>query len=215
MEFNVEKYQNQLKTKELGRRIISLNTVDSTNNYAAILEKESKTGLGGTVIISEKQTAGRGKFDKKWLSPPGGLWFTVIIKSSLPEKYLPNITLITAYAIAFTLREKYHIPVNIKWPNDIYYQKHKVAGILTEVEKFKNKLYLNIGIGINVNVDIRDLYEYSKHSTSIKKIKGAEINRENFLAEILLSFEDSYNDFALTKNFKPIFKKIEKILFYE
>lgn len=215
MEFNVEKYQGQLKTKEWGRRIICLNTVDSTNNYAAILEKESKTSLDGTVIISEKQTAGRGKFDKKWLSPPGGLWFTVIIESGIPEKYLPNITLITAYVVASTLRKKYHIPVSIKWPNDIYYKNYKVAGILTEVEKFEDRLYLNIGIGINVNVDIRDLHEYSTDSTSIKKIKGAEINRENFLAEILCGFEDTYNDFALTNDFKTIFKKIEKILFYK
>ena len=171
--------------------------------------------LNGTVIISEIQTHGRGRFNRTWLSPAGGLWFTIILTPHLMDKDLPKITLITAISISEILREDYNIQIYVKWPNDIYYKRSKLCGILTEIEKVEEIIFLNIGIGINVNLNTDDLKLYGGRATSIKSATGKEVEREILLSKILYNFEKYYEYYVQTKDLKTIFNKMEKFFTYE
>ena len=215
--FNIDRYKKLLKTDNLGRNIIYLKAVDSTNSYASRILKNKTRGNkihDGTLILAETQEKGRGVRERQWLSPPGGLWFTLIIKTTLDRKELPEVTLIAAYSAAVILNRLYDIEVIIKWPNDLYYKKTKLGGILTEVEEINKDIFLIIGIGINVNINIDDLSPYNNESTSIRTILGKDIEREKLLTEILLEFEKDYIYYCKTEDFKSIFKKIEGILDY-
>ncbi|MBC8389770.1 MAG: biotin--[acetyl-CoA-carboxylase] ligase [Actinobacteria bacterium] len=216
--FNLDKYKKFLETDHIGKNIIYLKKVDSTNNFASNLiinKEESQKSLNGTVVLAETQEKGKGRLERVWISPEGGLWFTIILKTRLEEKNLPEVTLIAAYSIAAVLDTEYKIKAIIKWPNDIYYEKLKLGGILTEVEKINSNIYLIIGIGINANLDTEDLAPFGKKSVSIKTILGKDIEREYFLSKILLNFERDYKYYSQTRDFKTLFKKIEKILNYD
>ena len=215
--FNLDRYKKYLETDYIGKNIIYLKKVDSTNNFASQLinSKNGKYGnLDGAVVLAETQKKGKGRLERVWLSPRGGLWFTLILRTTLEEKKLPEVTLIAAYSVASVLDTEYSLKAIIKWPNDIYYRKSKLGGILTEVEKINNDIFLIIGIGINANLDIVDLAPLIKESASIKIILGKDIEREYLLSKILLGFEMNYKYYSSTKDFKTIFKKIEKILTY-
>jgi BirA family biotin operon repressor/biotin-[acetyl-CoA-carboxylase] ligase len=214
--FNLDKYYKSLKTVYMGRRLVYLKTAGSTNSYAYDLIRKRKEKLNGnlneTVVLAEIQKKGRGRLQKEWISPEGGLWFSIILETSLEPKDLVEVTLIAAYSIANILDRDYNIDTAIKWPNDIYYKKQKLSGILTEAEKKKDITYLITGIGLNVNLAKEDLDPYSKEATSIKIILGRDIERETLLAKILFDFEKDYEYYSNTKDFKTIFKKIEKRL---
>ena len=215
--FNLDRYNKYLETDHIGRNIIYLKKVDSTNNFASHLiksKKEKYESLDGTVILAETQEKGRGRLERIWLSPSGGLWFTILLRTELKEKELPEVTLIAAYSVASVIDGQYGINAVIKWPNDIYYRQSKLGGILTEVEKVDGSVFLIIGIGINANLDVADFAPLIKESTSIKIISGKDIEREQLLSKILLDFEKNYSYCSQTKDFKTIFKKIEKILTY-
>ena len=209
--FDLDRYNKYLETDHIGKNIIYLKKVDSTNNFASQLiksKKEKYESLDGTVVLAETQEKGRGRLERIWLSPSGGLWFTIILRTGLKEKELPEVTLIAAYSVASVLDGQYGINAIIKWPNDIYFRQSKLGGILTEVEKINDIVFLIIGIGINANLDVADIAPLIKESTSIKIISGKDIEREQLLSKILLDFEKNYSYYSQTKDFKTIFKKI-------
>ncbi len=214
--FNLDKYNESLKTDYVGRNLVYLKNTESTNSFASeLINKRGKNhdgSLKGTVILAETQKRGKGRFERKWISPAGGLWFTIILETCLEPKNLIEVTLIASYSIINILDRDYSINSTIKWPNDIYYDKLKLGGILTEVEKITNITYLIIGIGLNVNLTKGDLTPYDRKSTSIKIILGKDIGRETLLSKILFNFEADYKYYSQTKDFKTIFKKIEKKL---
>ncbi|HEY4663032.1 MAG TPA: biotin--[acetyl-CoA-carboxylase] ligase [Candidatus Humimicrobiaceae bacterium] len=215
--FDLDRYNKYLETDHIGKNIIYLKKVDSTNNFASQLiksKKEKCENLDGTIVLAETQEKGRGRLERIWLSPSGGLWFTIILRTALKEKELPEVTLIAAYSVASVIYREYGINAIIKWPNDIYFRQSKLGGILTEVEKINDIVFLIIGIGINANLDVADIAPLIKESTSIKIISGKDIEREQLLSKILLDFERNYGYYARTTDFKTIFKKIEKILTY-
>ncbi|GAI94022.1 unnamed protein product, partial [marine sediment metagenome] len=127
--FNLDKYKKSLETNYIGKNIIYLKKTDSTNNFASKLIKKrsnlKNSPLEGTVVLAETQGKGKGRLERVWISPEGGLWFTIILKTGLEEKNLPEVTLIAAYSIAAVLDTEYSIKAIIKWPNDIYYERLK------------------------------------------------------------------------------------------
>ncbi|MEA2015921.1 MAG: biotin--[acetyl-CoA-carboxylase] ligase [Actinomycetota bacterium] len=215
--FSVSRYKELLKTKIIGRDIIHLKEVDSTNNYALyfIKKKKIKKSYNGTVIIAETQKRGRGRQERLWVSPPGGLWFTIMLEAGLEEKKLPEITLIAAYSAASVLNKKFGIRANIKWPNDIYYCSSKLGGILTEAERIKSSIFLIVGMGINVNNSIKPISSLGTNPTSTRIILGKEIERENLLSNILYEFENQYDYYLKTEDFNSTFDQIKKILNYD
>jgi BirA family transcriptional regulator, biotin operon repressor / biotin---[acetyl-CoA-carboxylase] ligase len=216
---DINEIQKKLSAVIIGKTLICLETVDSTNAYAARIVKDSNKAPrlqehNGTVVISETQTSGRGMLGRKWFSPSGGIWMTIILQPELKIQDLSKMTLLAASAIVETLVKNYKISLNIKWPNDIYYSKKKLSGILAESEKINDSTYLIIGIGINVNNDFTDCKDEDLNAVSLKEITGKHIIRNFLIAEILNEFETLYSYYRKTLDFKAIFKKIEHIITY-
>lgn len=138
-------------------RLWCLSTVDSTNAAARRLAEEGAPG--GTVVIAEEQTRGRGRRNRSWSSDPGkGIWFSLLLR---PENICPSLcaplALVAAVSLARTLRVETGLPVKVKWPNDLLLKEKKVCGILTELKGEPDRVdYLILGAGLNVNHQVKD-----------------------------------------------------------
>lgn len=176
--------------------IIRYNTIDSTNKEA---KRQIPSRQEGTVIISEEQTQGKGRLGRNWASTKGkGIWMSIILEPETSMDYMMGITSIGAAAVNMALGDM-DIPSKIKWPNDIIVDGKKVCGILTEVVQTLNGcFYAIIGIGINVNQDIVDFSkELHFKASSLKIIKGYDIDRELLLMNVLSRFRELYMKFKL------------------
>ena len=216
---DINEIQKNLTSGIIGKTLIRLETVDSTNTYASGIINDPNKILqipeyNGIVVISETQTKGRGRLDRKWFSPPGGIWMTIILQPNLEMIDLSKITLLSASAIAETLIKSYKLSLNIKWPNDIFFNGRKLSGILAESEKVSDVIYLIIGIGINVNNDFSNYKNENLSAVSLKEITGRQINRNLLIARILNEFEVQYIYYTKKLDFSSIFKKIENIMIY-
>ncbi|UTB33215.1 MAG: biotin--[acetyl-CoA-carboxylase] ligase [Methanobacterium sp. ERen5] len=184
-----------LKTNVIGHDIHYFNEVDSTNEVAKYLAEEGAEE--GTVVVAETQNKGKGRRGKTWISPPGGIWMSVILRPEIPPHRASQLTLVTGVVVAKTIKEELNIDVGIKWPNDILIGDKKVCGILTEVNATLDKVkYLVVGIGIDMNVDVPMLpSDLQKGATSLKNELDTEINGALLVQRFLLKFENIYSDF--------------------
>jgi BirA family biotin operon repressor/biotin-[acetyl-CoA-carboxylase] ligase len=136
----------------LGKPLIHLQTVDSTNNYALALARQPDTA-GGTVILADFQTDGRGQGKNRWQSEAGlNLLFSIILRPvTVPAYRQFYLSMAVATGITASLK-RLGIPAQVKWPNDILVHGKKIAGILIENTIMGPNLYTSvIGIGLNVN----------------------------------------------------------------
>ena len=182
-----------LKTGIIGKEIKYFKETESTN----IIAREI-AGLfdEGTVVIAESQTGGRGRLGRKWISPEGGIWLSIILKPKIQPLYAPRITLLAGVTVTRTIRSL-GLPAKIKWPNDILINGKKVCGILTEIGAEADMIdYIVVGIGIDANVDTESFpEEFRNSSTSLEKELGHDINRIEFVQRLLLEFETHYLKF--------------------
>lgn len=145
-----------LKTTTLGREIDCFEEIPSTNDYARTRIREGAED--GVIILARRQTAGRGRMQRIWESPEGGIWMTVILKPHLALADAAKLTLSTGVALARVCRELYGLKFQLKWPNDLVYEGQKCAGILGEVVGEWNTVQtLILGVGINANLKRKDL----------------------------------------------------------
>ena len=182
-----------LKTKVIGKDIKYFKETESTN----IIAREIAASVGeGTIVIAESQTAGRGRMGRKWISPEGGIWLSIILKPRIEPVYAPRITLLAGVSVAKTM-QGFGLPAKIKWPNDVLINGKKVCGILTEIGAEVDIIdYLVVGIGIDANVDTGTFpEEFRDNSTSLEKEIGHKINRVEFVQKLLEEFEDLYTKF--------------------
>lgn len=171
---------------EIGRDIIFLDTVDSTNRIA--MEIGDKGALHGTVVIADCQTKGRGRLGRTWVSPPGSnIYMSIILRPVLEPKNAPILTIMASVASANALRNVTGLPIGIKWPNDLMASDKKLGGILSETRSINSRIIFSvIGIGINVNSGLEDLPpDLRAIATSIKNETGREESRANLIANIL------------------------------
>jgi len=188
-----EKIKQGLKTQFMGKKIFFFKDTHSTNDIAK--ELASKGAEAGTVVISEKQSNGRGRLGRRWLSPAGGLWFSIILKPRIKPNEVFKLTFLTAVVVVKTLRKKFKLNAQIKWPNDILINGKKVCGVLSEIitnlSGFIN--FVIIGIGINANIDLNSFPKRLRFSvTSIRSELKKEIDREDFLCSLLMELENYY-----------------------
>ena len=198
--------KQKLKTQFIGNHIVLFKDIPSTNEIAK--ELAAKGAHAGTVVISEKQSHGRGRLGRTWFSPEGGLWFSILLKPKINPKEIFKLTFLTAVVIGSTLRKVFQLNTQIKWPNDILINGKKVCGILSE--RFTPLSGLNsviVGIGINVNIDVNSFPQHLQLAvTSIKHELHKEIDREHLLSMLLMEFEKYY--LLLTEEtFEPILEE--------
>ncbi len=181
-----EKFTETLNTHFIGKYIIFLPEVRSTNLFA----KENVKNLkNGTVIVADSQTHGRGRMDKKWFSPKGmGLWTTIILKNpAIETQKLPLINALISVVIVKSILKISGKQVYIKWPNDLLLDGKKICGILTECLTVSGETILICGFGINTGKNITFPSDMMAHSVEL------EGEREFLLKEILEKFEYFYN----------------------
>lgn len=199
-----EEVSEHLNTKYIGRKLVHFDTIDSTNKKAKELASQGEQE--GTVVVSETQTLGKGRFQRKWSDPKGkSILMSIILKPKVEPSDIAVVTLIAAAAVCKALYEC-DMDSQIKWPNDIIINNKKICGILTEMSGELNQInYVIIGIGINVNTSINDIPDDLLNIASSLKIeKGKDFSRKKIIAELLNNFEMMYDDFIKNKNIRPV-----------
>ena len=158
--------------------LIELTCVDSTNKYALA---NFDTLRDRTVISAETQTAGYGRLGRNWLSPPGAnIYCSIVLKE---QNHNPFLAVLGALAAAQTIRN-YHLPAQIKWPNDVLIHGKKIGGVLAQ----SNNKGTVLGLGININMPAETLVKIDKPATSLLAETGQTYDKAKILREILEKF---------------------------
>ncbi|MFB6183755.1 MAG: biotin--[acetyl-CoA-carboxylase] ligase [Haloarculaceae archaeon] len=171
-------------------------SVDSTNARAREL---AQAGASDVVVLADEQTGGRGRLDRQWDSPSGGVWLSLVLRPDLPPTQVPVFTLAAAVAVTTAAREA-GVEATIKWPNDVLASSEngrrggrKLAGILTEMEGEADRVsWVVVGVGVNVNVDPADL-PADADATSVRALVG-DVDRRAFTQRVLETFDDLRRD---------------------
>jgi BirA family biotin operon repressor/biotin-[acetyl-CoA-carboxylase] ligase len=174
--------------------IVYLETVDSTNRLAK--ELASAGAAEGAIVIAEKQTAGRGRKGRSWLSQGrANLTFSILLRPGVVVDKVFSLTMILALATVEAVQKRAGLSCMIKWPNDLYAGGKKVAGILTEFAARDRRVeWVVLGLGLNVNWYPAEGKSQSRLATSIRAETGERVSRNELLVEILKQFEAYYND---------------------
>lgn len=192
-----------LNTNLAGKKIMVFKTVDSTNEEVkrrAVNGEES-----GLVVVSDEQTAGKGRLGRIWSSSAGcGIYFTLLIRPELSPSNISSITLAAGYAVCLAIREYTGCDAKIKWPNDIIINNKKVCGILTEMAAQSDRLdFVAIGIGINAN-HTEFPEEITHKATSLFLETGNKINRNDFLHYVIKTLDKVICSFLVSLSLEDV-----------
>ena len=179
-----------LNTKFLGKRVYYFDSTDSTQNFA--MEIASNDKENGTVVISKKQTGGRGRMKRKWKSPTGGIWMSIIIHPKFDVSYTTLVPVATSLALCMAIEKILKIKPELKWPNDVTLKGKKVAGVLVDTSIISNEIEnMVLGIGINFKIKPHELASTIKKTpnfygvaTLVKKNERALPLVHQFLYEL-------------------------------
>jgi BirA family biotin operon repressor/biotin-[acetyl-CoA-carboxylase] ligase len=193
---NVDRLRNILDTQLLGtgNRLVFISTIDSTNTKAMNLTLQGAEE--GVVVLTDSQTAGKGRLGRRWFDRSGYNALTSTILRPLFPPYL--LVMIASLAVVDTVAGICDVTATIKWPNDVLIDGRKVAGILIETSRDRaGNMIAIVGIGVNVNGQITQLVESESESlqataTTLEAACGHEVNRETFIAYLLRALEAMY-----------------------
>ena len=158
--------------------------VKSTNDVAMKLIKRNI--LEPTLITTEKQTNGRGRIGKKWISLKGNLFVTLFFEFDQKKINFKQFAVLNAFLLKKVISKIILKKIKIKWPNDLLFNKLKFCGILQEVIRFNNFDYLIVGIGLNTNTVPQNK---SFKSTCLKNILNKKIDNQKILKKIVIAYE--------------------------
>jgi len=142
----------------------------------------------GTVVVADTQTAGRGRFDRRWISQEGGLYFSVLLKPSKTD-FMANFTQLMALSVC-RAAEDLGVKATIKWPNDVLADGKKLCGILSEAVVRENKVTCVV-VGCGVNVEQKDVSFVGQPAVSLANL-GVRVSRQTFLQKTLAYFWQEY-----------------------
>jgi BirA family transcriptional regulator, biotin operon repressor / biotin---[acetyl-CoA-carboxylase] ligase len=173
---------HQIENGEPGRigwRIHYFDEVASTQRVAAELADEG--AAQGTVVIAERQSAGRGRMGRSWHSPAGvNLYMTIILRPSMPLGHVPRLSLVAGVAAAEALETVAPGMVALKWPNDVWLRGRKACGIIAEAvtDAAQRLRCVLLGIGLNVNLALEDVPpDLRDKATSVRIATGRACDR--------------------------------------
>jgi len=172
-------------------RLICLESVDSTNNYLKSLARDGAPD--GTVVISEHQTAGRGRLGRSFQSAAGkGIYLSALLRPNVPAERLSAVTALCAVAVCDAVEAVCGVRPGIKWVNDLVLREKKVGGILTELSMTPHGTvdYLVLGIGLNVSQQCEDFTgEVADMASSLSVQLGAPVSRPALAAAVIQALE--------------------------
>lgn len=232
--YDADEIEKLLITRWAGRKLIFYNTTDSTNQQAKI---EAEQGAEhGTLIVSDRQIAGRGRRGRSWESPAGtNIYFTLLLRPDFAPDKASMLTLVMAHAVSRAIMQETGLECKIKWPNDIVVNGRKVCGILTEMSIDKDGgYYVVVGVGVNVGRQ-EFASELAQKAASLeeeinrqKSVRGqretcvpkegkcaemsAVLSRGGLIAAIMKCFEEDYEVFGTFGNLAGLLESYNRIL---
>lgn len=182
--------------------LLKFTEVSSTNTY---LKEHFEELPDKTVVTADIQTAGRGRFDRRWISQPGGLYFSVLVK---PQKtdFIANLTQLMALSVC-QAAEQFSLTPTIKWPNDVLLNNKKLCGILSEAVAQEGQI-AGVVVGCGVNVAQEDLSSVGQPAVSLKEL-GVTVDKYDFLNSVLTYFWQGYEN-VLTNGFCALQSEYQK-----
>ena len=164
-----------LKTKFIGQQSYYFDSIDSTQNQALKMVNNAKNN--GAIIIASKQTGGKGRAGRKWISPKGGIWFSVILQPKFDISIVTLFPIASALALSKALEKTFKINPELKWPNDLTIKGKKLAGILVDASLESNRIEnIVLGIGINFDVDVKQIEKSLKDTPNFYGV--ASLNQQ-------------------------------------
>lgn len=184
-----------LRGTPFARRILHFFETESTNDVAMRLGEQGEPH--GTLIIAERQTAGRGRAGHRWISEKSvGIYVTVLLRPAVSPMHSPAIPLAAGLAAQEAIAEETGLLPDLRWPNDVMLHGKKVCGILTEMQAEVDRIHFAaLGIGINVNQSQMP-QEISSIATSLRIETGRTHSRLELLARLLRRLDHYYNQFV-------------------
>ena len=194
-----------LNTEFLGKRIYYFDSTDSTQNFA--MKIASNDNENGTIVISKKQRGGRGRMKRKWKSPAGGIWMSIIIHPKFDVSYATLVPIATSLAICMAIEKILKIRPELKWPNDVTLKGKKVAGVLVDTSMVSNQIEnMVLGIGINFKIKPHELASTIKKTPNFYGVTTLVKKKENPLPLIQQFLYELENVFQLINS-----RRIKKI----
>lgn len=201
---SIENIRSQLTSQVIGQSLYYFASTGSTNAEAKRLAADGAPE--GTVLVTDEQTAGRGRLGRRWNAPPYTcLLVSVLFRPRLVPSQAPRLTMLCSVAAAEAIEEGTGVPVAVKWPNDLVVRQirggseayRKLGGLLTETAISDGTMvFAVVGMGINVNVDPAALGPVMTPATSLLAELGRSVDRAALLAGILQRIEDRYPQVA-------------------
>lgn len=201
--------ENGLNSRLIGQTVVAFTDTDSTNVQARQLAEAG--AIEGTVVVADRQSAGRGRLGRRWESPSGvNLYCSILLHPQIPVQQAPQLTFLSAVAVAETLEKVCHLSVEVKWPNDILVNGAKISGLLNEMNAETDQIHFVIlGVGVNLNMLEEQFPEAINYpATSVLLETGKPVDRLMFLRTFLRCLDQYYAEF-LEEGFAPIRQRWE------
>lgn len=188
----VRRIETGLKTEIIGKKIVHHNEAKSSQEIAKGLARGGAEE--GTIVIVETQTGGKGRRDRRWFSPKGGLYISIIFRPEESPSRSSIFSFLGGVGVAESIQELYGIEAELKWPNDIQIGSKKVGGVLIENLTEKDRLkWMIMGIGLNVNIDISSLpEEFGYTATSLKRETGDRVSKLKLTRKLVEKLDQLY-----------------------
>ncbi|AMV71681.1 biotin--[acetyl-CoA-carboxylase] ligase [Desulfuromonas carbonis] len=196
--------QAGLSTRLIGREIVSLARTDSTNQRATELAEAG--AVEGTVVIAEEQSLGKGRLGRRWASPPGvNLYLSVLLRPPILPWDAPQLTFLSAVAVARAIAAEPGMAPEVKWPNDLLLGGRKVAGLLNEMRAETEGIHhVVLGIGVNLNMTADQFPADLRYpATSLCLESGRPVCRSAFARRLLEHLDLLYTEY-LQSGFEPV-----------
>jgi BirA family biotin operon repressor/biotin-[acetyl-CoA-carboxylase] ligase len=150
-------------------------TIDSTSLEARRMIDAGQV-LGPTVLVADQQTGGLGRLGRRWFSPLGGLWFTLVVPRA-SDATIDPVMAIGAGLACMNAIESVGVRGALKWPNDVLINSRKVAGLLSEVVRRDDRAFVLIGVGVNANCTLHELpASLQERATTLRRELGAPVD---------------------------------------
>jgi BirA family transcriptional regulator, biotin operon repressor / biotin---[acetyl-CoA-carboxylase] ligase len=207
----IEELRSGLDTRIVGSELVFFDATDSTNNRARELGDAGHAE--GTVVIADRQTAGKGRLGRNWASPPGvNLYTSVLLRPPILPFDGPQLTFISAVAVAWAIRDVSGLTPRVKWPNDVLIRGKKVAGLLNEMNsETEGVRYIVLGIGVNLNMAVTQFPTDLRYpATAVALETGAPVSRLAFARTLFRHLDQLYLTY-LEAGFAPVISAWEKL----
>ncbi|MEN3013554.1 MAG: biotin--[acetyl-CoA-carboxylase] ligase [Endomicrobiia bacterium] len=187
-------------------KVYYFNQVTSTMDVAKeLLQKNPQ--IQNTLIVAQKQTSGKGRLQRKWLSPEGGVYFSLILRPEVLPSEVFFLNYVFSLSVAELLKEQYLINATTKWPNDVVVDNKKICGILIETDAEIDRVNWCIaGVGVNLNIKQTFFDKAKIDATSVMSLTGKKINPNHFFSELFKKI-DFYYEMFLKKKYKELTEK--------